>query len=144
MKKALLILALIPMMAISQSFKDLIKKYEDYCNETVLDTIQQSGTVTETFEQIQGSNYWAIKLDTVWDSPDCPEFKITASLRFYNGYPTYNFDSSTNTTVWTGPISGTENGEKKRRWITRDYICECKRREVEAFSEDFWKWIKKQ
>ena len=41
-----------------------------------------------------------------------------------------------------GEIKGTEKAEEKTRSVTRDYVCECKRREVEPFSEDFWRFIK--
>ncbi len=140
MKKLLLLLALLPIITTAQSFKDLIKKYESHCNETVLDTIRQHGTVTETFEQINGTYYWAVKLDTVWEAPDCPEYK-TPVIHFLTSAQIH-LDVSSASLTYTGAIYGSEKGDKKQRSISRDYVCECKRREVEPFSEHFWNWIK--
>ena len=140
MKKAILILMLLPIFSYGQDFKKLIKEYEKYCAEKVTDTILQHGTITETLKDV-GNGYYQIKLDTTWTKPSCPEFKTPKNYNL--GYVLYddNMITLTGTTAFGG-IYGTEEAEKKTRSVTRQYICECKRREVEPFSDHFWNWIK--
>ena len=141
MKKAILILMLLPIFSYGQDFKKLIKEYEKYCDEKVADTIMQHGTITETLKDV-GNGYYQIKLDTTWNKANCPEFKTPKN---YSGYTILdgNITLTRTTSLYTtGAIVGTEEAEKKTRSVTRQYICECKRREVEPFSEHFWNWIK--
>lgn len=144
MKTALTILALsMAVLTSAQSLPELIEKYEQYCNETVKDTIIQTGTITEKMVKVPGTNYYAVQLDTIWNSPSCPEFK---QVRGYA--PWISQGSVTYTTLdvgvvhTTGAIRGTEWSKENTRPIQRDYVCEVKRREIEPFSEHFWNWIK--
>jgi hypothetical protein len=90
--------------------------------------------------KVKGTDYYAVQLDTVWNDVDCPEFKDYAmSFGTIQAYYTVN-DVLTSSTL--GAIQGTERAKDKERAINRDYVCECKRREVSPFSEHFWKWIK--
>lgn len=143
MNKAILILILLPMFSQGQDFQKLIKEYEKYCAEKVADTITQHGTITETLKDV-GNGYYQIKLDTTWSKPNCPEFKTP--INYNSGYIIWDGDitlTGTTSLYTAGAIVGTEEAEKKTRSVTRQYICECKRREVEPFSNHFWEWIKK-
>ncbi|MEX0314730.1 MAG: hypothetical protein AB3N18_11175 [Allomuricauda sp.] len=149
MKKTLLILILLPIVSFGQDLKQYIQDYEKYCNQIVLDTIEQQGHVTESFKLIdREKGYWGVKLDTTWYEPECPEFKTTRVI--YWTSPTIQWHGVTTDTeligdfVSSGGISGSERGNKKQRPISRDYVCECKRREVQPFSEHFWEWVKDQ
>lgn len=141
MKKAILILMLLPILSYGQDFEKLIKEYEKYCDEKVTDTIMQHGTITETLKDV-GNGYYQIKLDTTWSKPNCPEFKTpNYNSTISSGVFTDDIYYTVNT-LSLGGITGTEQAEKKTRGVTRDYICECKRREVQPFSKHFWNWIK--
>ena len=144
MKKiaTLLIAILISQTSFSQSFKDLIKKYEKDCNTIVKDTIKQYGTITETLVKVKTSNYFQVKLDTVWNKPNCAEYKESQNIQFNNGSVIWNNSFSSTTGLNVGYIIGAEKAENKTRAISRDYICNIKKRKIQPFSEHFWNWIK--
>ncbi|MGB0880941.1 MAG: hypothetical protein ACPGTO_10280 [Polaribacter sp.] len=138
MKKLLLILILIPTLFFGQSLKELIKEYEDYCNEIVTDTIYQNGIITETLKEVEGGLY-QIKLDTVWESPNCPEYKDgLISLSYYNIGGSIDLKYQ----YPEGVIVDSETSKDRTRPVERKYACKCRRRMITPFSEHFWNWIK--
>lgn len=108
----------------AQTLQELIVEYEAYCNQTVLDTIQQDGLIS--YEATNGK-------DTVWLKPNCSKYKqaddrwdcITADgLILHRG----GFDLFA------------EEDETER--VHRPHVCRCKRRRIVPFSEHFWNWVK--
>jgi hypothetical protein len=144
MKKAILILMLLPIFSYGQDFKTLIEEYESYANEIVNDTIIQHGAISETWEKVKGSTYYQIKLDTVWKTPNCTEFKTRSNFILYESF-NYSFNDTQGVLTLSsveGPIYNTAYSNAVTRPVSRKYICECKRREVTSFSAHFWEWIK--
>jgi hypothetical protein len=144
--KTIILIMIVSLSSYGQDFKTLIEEYESYANEMVTDTIIQHGAITETLEKIKGSTYYQIKLDTVWKTPSCPEFKTSYNMIFYGGSTSSNY-SLNNTGYITldnveRPLYNTAYSVNVTRPVSREYICECKRREVAPFSNHFWKWIK--
>lgn len=138
-----LLFLVIATVANCQSLPDLIREYEKHCNQIVKDTIEQHGTVTYKHIPVKDSNgevlHYAIHpTDTVWQKVRCPEYKNFGNrgLVLYGG-SSDNFILSTNVGTY-GPASEVP----KKIEVKRDYICSCKLREVEPFSEHFWNWIK--
>ena len=156
MKSIIICLIFIAVQPLSaQSFSELIKKYEKECSKLVPDTIDQEGTVTYDLVPVLDAkgkilHYALGKPDTVWNAPNCLEYKNSANVSYglrwnSNGYWSDGITNLSLTTYATaGPIQGSEHTEKTRVKVTRQYICEVKQREVEPFSEHFWNWIKKQ
>lgn len=140
----------IPSLCFGQSFKDLVKQYEKECSQEVIDTIKQYGAI-EYGKHIPVNNesgktlYYTLNpIDTVWESVDCPKFKYKSSS---------NYDLISSGSYWQsgqGSFLITDSEEvivyslqsTYQHQITRDYICKCKLREVEPFSEHFWNWLK--
>lgn len=116
---------------------DLIRKYERYCNEIVKDTVIQLGVIKERFEAI-GNGFYRVRLDTTWTEVDCPEYKHKELLRITKLPPS-------NEMTWPEyHVVGGEDwvARENMREVARDYICECKRREIVPFSDHFWEWVK--
>lgn len=133
--------------AIGQDLPELIKAYEKYCNETVLDTVTQHGTITERYklvDKIQG--HYAIVLDTTWQEVDCPEYKFDNSIIWLAdtapAWKVYNSTTGQMECTNSGEIKGSEKAEDRTRSVTRDYVCECKRQPIDHFSEYFWNFVK--
>lgn len=147
-----LLFLLLPFMVAAQSFQELILEYEKDCNRLVLDTIDQDGIISyENIPVINESgntiNYVLSNPDTVWQEPDCYEYKNSAtyyltssSLGIYDlvsdGYA-INLPGSD--IAWSSFV---ENIPIHKDYITRQYVCKVKKREVVPFSEHFWEWIK--
>ena len=138
----------LPFTLTGQSFPELIALYEKECAQLVNDTITQYGTISYDIVPVidKGKivHYALGKADTVWQEPTCKEFKYperpTASLISGGGWISL---TGTNSLAYTsGPITGTEKSKKTEVEISRKYVCKIKLREVEPFSEHFWKWIK--
>ena len=131
---------------------DLIRAYEDYCNEEVADTVEQTGTIAWGMIPVKDGegkivHYSMANPDTTWNDVDCPEYKHKIErLRWSdpgNGILLYEGTSQWfNLSTTAGPLEGTTKATKHKTKVTRDYICKCKRREIEPWSDHFWKWIK--
>lgn len=144
MKKTILILMLVPQLCLSQSFNELITQYEKECNEIIKDTISQQGIVN--YEYIPEKNSkgiidrYVIQIkDTTWEKPDCPKYK-------FNEYSGLTFSSGTSISLKSSELQSIYYPvyiqETMKIYVSRDYICECKKREIVPFSENFWNWIK--
>lgn len=119
----------------AQSLPELIKQYEKECSAIVPDTIEQTGKITYDLVPVKNANgvilHYALGTpDTVWNAPNCPEYK-----EYHSGFIFYNSLNN---------ARASEKANKTEVSITRKYICEVKLREVEPFSEDFWNWLRKQ
>jgi hypothetical protein len=142
--KTIILIMIVSLSSYGQDFKTLIEEYESYANEMVSDTIIQHGAITETLEKIKGSTYYQIKLDTVWKTPNCTEFKTRSNFILYESF-NYSFNDTQGVLTLSsveGPIYNTAYSNAVTRPVSRKYICECKRREVTSFSAHFWEWIK--
>lgn len=145
MKKAILILFLVPQLIMAQSFQELIKAYEIECSETVKDTIKQNGTVTYKHLPVRNESGDIVhfvlgKPDTTWAKPKCHAYKRYASHNWQIG--TLSANPSLTFTTNDGYILGTVKEEPYKSHITRKYVCNVKKREVKPFSNHFWNWIK--
>ncbi len=145
MKKAILILMLIPILAQGQGFKELILKYEIDCNEIVKDTIKQQGIVEYKHVPVKDSDgnimhYVIGKSKTTWKEPQCNEYKYDERTIFIGNF---NVSMSPYITVDTsGELTISEVINPIKTSIERDYVCDCKKRKIHPFSKHFWNWIK--
>ena len=148
----LLLLAYCPILK-GQTFVDLVKEYEEYCQELVFDTITQDGYIEYKLIPVKKKrktiHYVYGDADTTWLKPDCPEYKISWTSRLLTGnyiisLSNYNLSNLVydSTKVRSHPIISTEKVKHTTIDISRQYVCKCKRRQVEPFSEHFWNWIK--
>lgn len=136
-----LLIILLPVFSYSQSFPELIREYEKDCNSIVLDTIKQHGKIRHDLvpvfnEQKEIIQYKMTNRDTIWYEPKCPEYKVDDHLFYKVG----TISASSN--VFWIPIQDGLNEETIS--ISRDWVCECKKRKVYPFSDHFWDWIKLQ
>lgn len=159
MKKLIILFTvLLPVIALSQkSFQELVNEYEKECSEIVSDTILQSGYIEYELVPVidvngKISHYALGNPDTTWVKCDCPEYKDGNDRVYITGSGAYGISSSWSTDLindhltleYDSHIPGTTKQEKQRVNITRDYVCEVKKRRVKPFSNHFWNWIKKQ
>jgi hypothetical protein len=142
--KTIILIMIVSLSSYGQDFKTLIEEYESYANEMVNDTIIQYGSISETWEKVEWNDYYQIKLDTVWKTPNCTEFKTRSNFILYesSNYSFSNTQGSLTLSSVEGPIYNTAYSNAVTRPVNRKYICECKRREVSPFSAHFWEWIK--
>ena len=144
MKKLIIILMLLPMMAMSQqSFFQEWNKYLSECNELVADTIKQTGIVNFKVVPIKVGNeiayYGSMPIDTVWENVECNEYKFSKSISLTAGYGiTLNYDYPSTVTLSGSGIIYSDIKLKNQIKITRDKICIIKKRK--ASFDDFFKW----
>jgi len=140
-------------LACSQNFIDLLNEYEDYCEEIVTDTLIQEGTIF--WENVPVLNndgkiihYSIGNPSTIWSEVNCPDYKHDRLDNFVNfisvgnNYSNNIWIATDTLTEWVLPNSIKTSSYETE--ITRKYICECKRRQVQPWSEDFWNWIKQK
>lgn len=110
-------------------------QYVDECNEIVLDTLTESGTVTYEISDEAGELKLVPK-DTVWNIMECPEYKLYP-LEFGGGFVLSSslFTTTENTYLVSEPIKNEFTSE-----IERMKICECKL--TLPSRDDFWQWLK--
>jgi hypothetical protein len=154
MKLFTFLLALWPSIIFSQSFPQLVALYEKECAELVNDTIDQHGEIryelVPVIDQGKILHYALGKPDTIWETPDCPKFKVAAhnGLSFVGARSGIYFGDNISYSTTLGftpasyPITNTQKAEKTVVKISRKYVCQVKRREVEPFSDHFWDWLK--
>lgn len=146
--KYLFILLLPCFLQAQQSLPDLILAYEKECEKLVKDTIEQNGVVSYELIPVKAgeviSHYVYGNADTVWNEPNCPEYKYSefGYTALSNGI-TLGYGSNT-AFIGGNPILSSTKQQKQLVRITRQYVCEVKLREPEPFSEDFWNWLKKR
>ena len=128
---------LVPFLGNTQNLPELIKEYESFCNEIVLDTIKQSGTIMYSYDK-KGNQ--AEAKDTIWNKPSCPEFKegTYKMLSLVTG----NKPKYWATTELNKNFENKSNEPRYSKKVERDFICECKRRKVYPFDDLFWEWLK--
>jgi hypothetical protein len=141
MKLFAFLLALWPSFIFSQSFPQLVALYEKECAELVNDTINQYGEIryelVPVIDQSGKILHYALgKPDTIWETPDCPKFKVAVNNGISFGRGIYFGDNiSYSSTMLINsadyPIANTQKAEKTVVKITRKYVCQVKRREVE-------------
>jgi len=141
-----------------KDFKVIIEAYEKDCSEIVFDTIEQNGYIEYELipvvtESGTVSHYALGNPDTTWNKVDCPEYKegdnqelVWSSITsgYYIGSDMEDLSSASLTLEHLGPVDRSTKQEKQRISITRQYVCEVKKRQVLPFSHHFWNWIKKQ
>lgn len=119
----------------SQPLPDLIAEYKRHCNETVLDTVEQTGYVYTNED---------LRLDTVWLYTECPTYKFRDL-----GIFTLVDDALISGSTWyvdtmQGPSLSIYRGRsfsEDLETVTRPMICEVKRRELRPWSAHFWQWV---
>lgn len=132
--------------------KEMIIAYEDYCNEIVQDTVKQYGLIEKSFVKIEGSGTYQIKMDTTWNQVPCPDYKYN-SLSFgcwdisdasiiSDFSSDFYYSDNAAYTHQLNFVKGSEKSDKELIKVSRDYICDCKRRNIIPFSDDFWDWVK--
>ena len=136
-----------------QSLPELIADYEAYCAECVFDTIKQTGVIewdhVPVYDRKGNIIHYSLgEPDTIWNEPDCPIFKHEKirieSVLWYDGSRDYLTVTNDGVVSYIDnrPIVESTKSEKYKTRIERDYICECKRRRVVAWSDHFWNWLK--
>ncbi len=135
----------------SQSLPELIKLYEDYCNETILDTIDQNGMVYErigpVFQKDSVVGFAGIGVfDTIWKDIYCPSYKEEKYSYIYHDTSIiinlddlvgYRYDQTPVYRPRLQPVDKIFIKEVKKK-----YVCTVRRREIVPFDENFWQWIK--
>ena len=117
---------------------DVYQKYVSDCNQLVLDTIIESGTIHMEYKpfKMDGNEcLMLVPIDTVWNEMICKEYKYyETSLYLSNGFSIGNTYTLMNTS--SNFSYGTKQISQMSENITREKICKIKRRRP-SFS-DFW------
>ena len=116
----------------AQSLPELIREYEEWCNETVLDTV------------MVGVTYELIDVPLLNESGDTIGYRVTHSNERLDPCPEYRDGDGTLYRI-SAPIkwdSWTVGNSTFKGSESREVICECKRRPVVPFGEGFWEWLK--
>lgn len=147
MKKIIftILILLVSISVQSQDLKKWIAKYEKYCNQKVEDTIKQYGEVTYKHIPVKDNQgkilHYVISVkDTVWNAPNCPEFKEEVKTNY--GF-TFTSDYYVNNASLTPGVISNPIETTKPITVSRKYKCLVKRKKVVPFSADFWEYIKK-
>lgn len=136
-----------------QFFKSVYTDYLEYCNETILDTIQQYGEVTTKLVPVFDESGELLKYvygnrsDTIWNDVNCKEYLRNDDYTFIgiDYSPFYVISDSyttSNTYLSSYPIeeSAAENKPDKFNYdIHRDYVCKVKREK--PCQNGFYDWL---
>lgn len=106
----------------NSDLQDLMVQYEKECEKEIEVTVIQQGQLSYNLD---GSK------DTIWLSPPCPEYKEV----YLNNNGSIHFGDYVTL------------GHYDQRWhltdgIEREYVCKCKSRELDYFSQNFWEYVK--
>ncbi len=148
MKKLLFTLMLMPTLLLAQNptFFEAYQEYVDDCNELVLDTITQSGTIEMKYIPVEMNgvidHFKLAPIDTVWNDYHCPEYK--SFLSFSSGIDEItqlqNFGSYyTNVNTCNYTVKSSEKMDTKKVSITREVVCTVKKR-MPTFEDFLGRW----
>lgn len=146
MRKLLLLFVtvIISLNVMSQKKETVFEVYQKYvidCNEIVLDTIIESGTVKMEYKpfKMDGSDcLMLVPIDTAWNESVCKPYKYvkrygTTFGNLYDGSITLtNYATNTSSTFSYGTTQISQMSEN----ITREKICKIKKRKPSF--DDFW------